>query len=365
MWQTLLSYLSPSMQSGDTKKSDDKHVESGGYQSPLPAVMMPRQTRRNIRFLCFAKQYSVALCLAATDEARKLTRFIDDTVQSDDATQALRRQAEKERMYDANDCVVPLSALVSDENLVVSNKSGEQGAWRAKFDNGYAVVVEVALLIDDVEWDPRTQYVRIHLTDIAPLQQSVSVLGDRNVVLARCIAPAQRNGAQALRHQCPMNQNKLVDGWCHQCGARPNTITLYQTPLDDNDLVKYVTEIISHNGTHGHVVKHTVSAPNVDDDDERQRYDDSLEINTVSTLAHDLCARNEANYQPGFDKAGAVFVALGAWRSEVASASARVLFNLPLANMQTASLRICARASDASQRTLRVKLVVQCLGLKE
>lgn len=415
LWNSLASWLSGTPQPTMSKKIDDleaakpasmvmrgtgkKPAESAaaaaaqhGSRHLYNSYALGSSTHR-VECVVYGKEINVPVFTAASDEALK--QVSGKLRCEEDGGDIVAAESRKERLTDRGDFAIMLSSLITHDNFygTVTNVH-DRDAWRAKFDNGYAVVVEVALQIDDERWDPYKHYVRAQVNELAPLHNNTVLLGDRDAILLRCLSPALANVPlnSRRRRACPINQNASVLGWCHRCNEAPNSLTLFETCLSVHDLFKYTTEILSHSGTHGHVM-HAEPTPrgdangvSVDDDDDDDNDRDSyavkngtkskhtpseearIEVSPNSTLARDLVLRNRAIYEPSSDNstAGVVFVARHNWHAEVASTAQRVLVNLPLANLGRASIRIAARGDAAgAQISLRMRLIVKCMAIHE
>jgi hypothetical protein len=136
-------------------------------------------------------------------------------------------------------------------------------------------------------------------------------------------------------------------------------------------LIKYITEILSHTGTHGHIKGSLAvnKTPSQLDDAERLTSSNAtsarLEISPVSTLARDMCTRNDAMYLEADCKS--IYAAPDKWREEVTRTTRRFLCNLPLASLERAKISVSARHDGSQQvlRSIQFSLAVQCLGIRE
>jgi len=226
-----------------------------------------------------------------------------------------------------------------------------------------ALVVELALVVLDDNWQPDATYVSVQLEHIGPLQRTNTCIGDRDAVLARsAAASASESSATAAAAassgaKCRLSSDERVDGWCVRCGLRPNIVTLFQTPLGDRELVHYADEICAQAGTHGHTT----------------RLDDSaltIEVSEDSTLARDIRHRDASlavRERYGGTEAplstGVMFVGAEAWHDEL-TRQRRVLNNLPLVDLYGAKIRIAARhagSASGAHGKLRVVLTAQCI----
>lgn len=388
VWQVITSWFSGPPPIEPSKKYDDGPINASNIPQahaitirthgapavarPASSFATPPRPRQETAYVYFVHKCRVPVCVPTTDEARKTSPSMRADEPEEGDTDGSQRALGKERLMDKRDCVVQLSQLMHKDNLQPLKEDDDSASFVTRFANGYAAVFEIALLVTDPLWNPAEQYLLVHTTNVAPLQHSITALGDRIGVLKQSLA--SRNGTTNAPlnkpKQCVRNEHKGVPGWCVACGSRPNTITLYQSPVMDTDIIKYSAEIFKFDGTHGHVVKCTSAqmtrrrADDDDNDNDGQHDEDCIEINPASTLAADMCARGEAQFQPGINNASAIFVSRRAWRDELASVGGRVLFNLPLARLDDASIRIGARALSANLQHIDVTVVVRCLGVK-
>lgn len=354
------------------KKSDDmRHagappnvsmyaIESGFNASTRMLTGLPPPSNRKFARACFSKQLNLPLLSCIKDGTRLAVVSMAETNGRDGC----------ERTLDERDIKIQLCQIIAPENMIQVDVPNKTQRIR-QFDSNYNVVIEVAIVVIDAAWDPQEQFIRVHLQNIAVYQQSLITLGDVNGIVTRSteINPPKQP-QHAKRATCPLNPKTGVEGWCYKCSTRPNTVTVYQAPLTDEEIIKYATELQSISGTHGHV-KNELRAEKTDDndhDDNDKHSNSGLEINPVSTLARDMCAAGLARFQPDNVTGGSVYTTKSAWANEVASVSKRTLFNLPLADVELATLRLCARIDARAARpaqTLQVSVVVQCLALCE
>lgn len=374
MWQFLSSIIwPPPVDHGKKNDTALVNVESGRAslvvtgRTSLP--MPPRAPQRPVACIFYAKEIDVPVLLAINDETQRLKSAL--------APDAPRTTSAAERAQDDSDCVLKLRSLLDNVNLVntvLPQGSGvdEQRDWRAKLDSETAVVLEVCAIVTDAEWDPHKMYILFELDNIAPLQQTRTVLGDRLGVIA---ATAKRNGKlPGAKPTCTHNsKHPDVMGWCVACGGRPNTITLFQSPFPEIDLLKYATEIVAPEGTHGHI-KHVLQqewskARNEDDDDSdaAKKYT-RIDVSAASTIAQDLYQTANGNYEADGSRDGIIFVLPTMWTNAVTQATSRILYNVPFANLDTAVIRVRARngtAGNGLQQKLKMNIVVQCLGVRD
>jgi hypothetical protein len=272
----------------------------------------------------------------------------------------------RELLADATDRRVRLNQLINDANRLDEHASDDP-------DNSdderveRRLLIELALVVVDADWDPAKTYVRVHMSNVSALCDTTVVFGDRQVALARSSAeqtrpasssstaagqfkapqPAQRVDGRA----CQLNSNAHVEGWCAGCGAQPTMTTLFQTPLSDEQLMRYATELCSELGTHEHAVLR----------------DTLLEVSDASSLARHLAmvgAEGVELEQTRDGDTGVLFVKPDVWRRELLDAR-RVLDNLPLFDDKRALVELSARSGDGHvstpPRSLDVVLAAQCL----
>ncbi len=329
--------------------------------------------------ILYRKEYEVRVCRAIKNTGRNGTggRQQQQSLSAalmcvDEGTDAVKLNSLRNQMRDVDerDLVIDFRSVINAANIVRLKDENKTEPTFYLIDGGNrALVVEVALVIQDELWLSGQVFVRAHTSQIAPLQQSTHIFGDFEGVMLSFTGtseiPLKDNGedGSALRDvagkHCKLNRAaRSVDGWCLQCGLQPNMLTLYQSPLPDTDLVKYAEEICTPGGTHEHVQRVTDDLEN------------SMEVRHASTIARDLHEKRGASAvvvpAQSNDNDGAsedtLFVNRYAWCDEVALARHRVLKNLPLTDLTNAQIHIRARGTDnVADRTLRVIVAVQCI----
>ena len=257
-----------------------------------------------------------------------------------------------QRASDPRDLEIDLSSLFSNRNRVRGDANDNDDVFCSIDGGNRILVMEVALVIVDKTWHDNNVFLRVETWNIAPgVSHSVHVYGDHARILARATEQKTMRASSVLVQPgacCTANMaGNTVDGWCMQCGLRPNTFTLYQSAMADDELARYAEEICTPNGTHDHI--------------QRVRKE-SLEVNSVSTIARDLASKqtNAAHpelvvsiEQPGLPQhTGVTFVDLQAWCEEVAKARDRFLVNLPLSDLSNAKIKLCARGIGADKLTV-------------
>lgn len=372
------------------KKNDTAlvHIETGRASLLVPGrtslPMPPRPPQRPVACIFYAKEIAAPVFLAVTDEVQRQKLSLLPSAEPSGGT---RTTTGVERAQDDGDCVLKLSSLLEQANLVNTvlpqqsqppASTDEDCVWRAKLDSDTAVVLEVCAIVTDADWDPQKMYILFELDNIAPLQQTRTVLGDRLAVINAAAATKRNGKAAAAKTTCVHNKHPGVLGWCVVCGCRPNTVTLFQSPFSEIDLLKYATEILATTGTHGHIkqvmqqewAKQRVAAATASDDDNddiTKKYA-RVDVSAASTLAQDLYQTANGNYEADGSRDGVIFVLPDAWSNAVTQATSRILCNVPFANLDTAVIRVRARSSVSGNgltHKLKMNIVVQCLGVRD
>lgn len=267
--------------------------------------------------------------------------------------------------------LVPFNTLLTAENL--TNNSRDADIDTIYIDHGRrAMIVEVSLVIFDDLWKTGNVYLIAELDRVVPMHTITHVFGDHQDVLKRCALPPRipkmRLGGDHQQDSSTSSpqQNTYaekcdadsmgVDGWCLQCGLKPNMLTLYQTPLSDTRLINYAYEICAKDGTHTHVQRAT-------------REDGMLEIDWNSEIARDVAQHNNHDVvvEPpvGGVPSNTIFVHREAWQRQIEEARSKVLQNLPLSDTDVARLKLRARGIPSLVGSkLHVVVTVQCIEFK-
>lgn len=337
------------------KKYDVENPPDGKRRHGEMRVPLPVMSAKSIGIVSYTREIAVPVCLATlgTSQGSAALRYTDENYESQP----------QERLADKSDIVIKLADLITTQNFYIAgdnnDDSDEAHRWQTKFDNGRAVVVEIAIKVIDQRWNPHRHYLRIETSELPALQYNTIVIGDRSSVLSHAIA--RRTLPPHAAKSCGLPG---VAGWCHECSAGPNMVTVYQMPLVNGDLFKYATEILSSTGTHGHLR----AAPGIQADG-TESGDTRLELSPLSTIARDLCFQRRATHQIDTSDPGGrtnVFASNSDWAREVRAATDSVFVNVPYADLKHATIRIAARGDSSSvQETLQVRIAVQCVGLYE
>lgn len=239
---------------------------------------------------------------------------------------------------------VQLSAILNERNLVdVTNDGGEQSkgdnaasnSERSRrstariIDGGNkAIVVEVALVFVDEQSSAEASVLTATLDGVAPHQSTE--------------LRYRRPAAAAIGGACGC---LAVGQWCSQCVNRPNLITLYQAPLNEEDLASFGEELCCARGTATHLTRGASVGSH-----------ETLEFTYDSTLARDLYVCGAATD----DGRGTLFVQSSDWLAAIDLVRNKLLANLPLADLSHAHLSLAMESKSVSD-SVRIVIGVKCV----
>ena len=213
--------------------------------------------------------------------------------------------------------------------------------------------MELALFVDDPRWKPDDVYLTVGVFQMLPNQMQNYVFGARDTIIARCaaqLANGPPKAAQSRDAVCELNQHASVIGWCHRCGLCPNTFTLFVSPVDELSLAHYTAELRSETGTHGHIA-------NVRTNDSQQIVD----VRQKSSLLRSMSGVGADALNTGL-----TCVSGEEWDSALKEARARILYNVPMANLSTGYLRIAARTDIVKKfEELTFTITAKCIVLRK
>lgn len=390
----------------------DRDSDDDGNGAPVPANPFRREGSRARRQseaireratiaakrLLYRKEFAVPISSAGTtgsgsyDSKTSASLRYDAQAQTDSAfgiiasttigsgTAATSTAEPHRNGFYETELLVPFNTLLTAENLAGNIRDVDIDT--IYIDHGRrAMIVEVSLVIFDELWKTGNVYLIAELDRVVPMHSVTHVFGDHQDVLKRCALPpripkmrpgggggsgSDDGGAERHQDSVSSQQNTYadkcdadsmgVDGWCLQCGLKPNMLTLYQTPLSDLRLINYAYEICAKNGTHTHVQRAT-------------REDGMLEIDWNSEIARDVAHHNSHDVvvEPpvGGVPSNTIFVQREAWQRQIEEARSKVLQNLPLSDTDVARLKLRARGIPSLIGSkLRVVVTVQCIEFK-
>lgn len=390
--RTLLSYIFWYGKE-DQKKTDDTTVRlEAGQRPPSPSTGLWARLRRpvvpslqfvpryEVAHISYVKNMKIFVAMAASDEALSVSGSANlhyDELESN-GVQLLEaaeiRQYRKERRRDPHDVELNLRDLMVQENLCTNADmphagAEEVGRWRTQFGSGRAVVTEIAVKVTDERWSPQAYYLHIEVDEVPMYQRSEVWLGDHQSILARSMAPASgKIVKEGARPTCAGNG----ETWCCDCNPGPNMVTVFRTSLETADLVDYVNEIFSVNGTHKSVLGGISDAPIDDDNNDNDvvhRPDKRIELESNCSLARDMVLQQTALLEinpRNQEQQAVVFATENKWRTYHKDVTRRVLFNVPFSQISRAKIRISARGDRSTQQqSLEIRVAVQCMGVFE
>jgi len=369
LWQSLM-YESVEEEAREDQtvagvRDDDDVVELESQSCAID--MVARNAPRRPRSVLYRREMTLN-CALANDEHKdtastrsSLTRALAD---DDDDNAAAARERSWSSKIDEQISLADLvhsSNRLGRESLHASDDSVGSGGVVVG-DDDHVMLVELAIVVLDEQWDPEHMYLLVEAERVGPLQRTQMCIGNRDAVLRTTSTSNALDFERRDRLRgrlCALSSEARVDGWCKRCGLQPSMVTIYQSPLGDKDLLHYAAELCSQTGTHGNVARF---------DAERN----VLEIAGESTLLDDIRQSEPASvvdecYNDGVGEAyesGVAFVDADVWQRELA-ARRYVLNNLPLVNPAEAKIRVAARIAPsvhgAAEKTLRLVLTAQCI----
>jgi hypothetical protein len=355
-------------------------MESGRVGKLSPAGLL-------LAYMFYERQVSLALRPAVKDGAiGKLAGATSSSLRYTDSGSVDEQQQSSEdvcrsseRLHDPKDVKLKLCELVQGGQLtsvqpIDAGVSGASTQFRAVLNSNCVVVLELALVINDAGWSPSNTYIVVEIDGVGGAHRCARhTLGDATRTLARCAAQAYneyhrvdlKNGdehAETVPRLCAISRHRNISGWCQECGQRPNKLTLHQSVLDPTDVFRFMPEVISATGTHGHIV----DAPHVTPSDRLGSR--RVQLSLDSTIAQDLCRDGRACHDTSSfadSSDGSIYVDAAEWNASVERVADSILVNIPLANLDTATIRLAARTDTqraASGSKLHVTLIAQCVG---